>query len=146
MGRICVCNVNNSQVAWAGGHSIINVPPHSWHPTQGYIPGVMGSSWTEVSWRTAENQQTGRQGLPRGTPTIITPLGPKPAPCWPLPSRRSLPARKSFCDAYLQRKQGTFHTDIAAKVRHFTLHKTVLCCRLCLCGKNDSTFRPPSFS
>lgn len=56
MGRIWVCHVNNSQVARAGGHSVINVPPHSRHLTRGCIPGVMGSSWTEVSGSTAENK------------------------------------------------------------------------------------------
>lgn len=59
MGRTWVCHVNNSQVVRASGHFVINVPPHSWHLTQGYIPGVMGSSWTKVSGRTAENKQTG---------------------------------------------------------------------------------------
>lgn len=57
MGRIRVCHVNNSHEARASGHSVISVPPLSWHLTQGYIPGVMGSSWTKVSGRTAENKQ-----------------------------------------------------------------------------------------
>ena len=63
----------------AGGHSVINVPPHSRHLTRGCIPGVMGSSWAEVSGSTAEN----KPGRPWGTPTIICPLRAKPAPSLP---------------------------------------------------------------
>lgn len=67
-----MCHVNNSQEAQASGHCVINVPPLSWHLTQAYIPGVMGSSWSKVSGRTAENKQTGvgggGGGQPWGTP------------------------------------------------------------------------------
>ncbi len=66
MGRICVWNVNISQVAEAGGHHINNMLLHCWHPTQGYIPAVMGSSWTGVSGRTVERWRTQRD-----TPTSL---------------------------------------------------------------------------
>jgi len=69
VGRICVWNVNISQVADPGGHHINNMLLHCWHPTQGYIPAVMGSSWTGVSGRTAGHWQTQRD-----TPTFPTSL------------------------------------------------------------------------
>lgn len=77
MGRICTSYVNNSQVAQAGGqHHIINVLAHSWHPTQGCIPAVMGSSWTGVSGRTADAGPLLRR-RPLGTPPNLS--QPQPA-------------------------------------------------------------------
>lgn len=57
MGSIWGCHVNNSQVARASGRPVINVPPLHRNRTRGCIPNVTGSSWTEVSGRTAENHR-----------------------------------------------------------------------------------------
>lgn len=91
MGRIWVCHVNNSQVARAGGHSVINVPPHSQHLTRGCIPGVMGSSWTEVSGSTAEN----KLGRPWGNTHNYL---PSESQTCSLPALRSAPTREIISD------------------------------------------------
>lgn len=81
MGRVRVCHINNSQVGRAG---VINVASHC-RPPAPRNPGVMGSSWTEVSGRTAETAEMTVGGAP-----AITSSPPETQPCR-LPTRNSLP-------------------------------------------------------
>lgn len=55
------CSTNNSRAAAANGRAVIHVQPRSRHLTPGGITGVMGSSWSEASGRTAEKKQSRRR-------------------------------------------------------------------------------------
>lgn len=77
------CHANNSRAAAANGCAVINVQPRSRHLTPGGIPGVMGSSWSEASGRTAEKKQSRRRQTRAAlsSPPSSSPRGPdRPTP------------------------------------------------------------------
>lgn len=85
-GRLWVCHINNSQVGWSRA---INVPSR-FRPSELRNPGVMGSSWTKVSGRTAEKAE-----VSVGNTRHYQPPETK---AWCLPTRNSLQL------VYLKRK------------------------------------------
>lgn len=86
MGRLWTRHINNSQVGWSRA---INVASHCW-PSEPRNPGVMGSSWTKVSGRTAEKAEVTVGSTRRYQP-------PESQTC-------CLPTRNTLQLVYLKRK------------------------------------------